>query len=69
MTPNICIDFRPNPPGVDPGQDHKRSMRGPSPKDFFLRVGGVIPIVPLLYKTGKISVGQSGFWVIRGHSY
>ena len=29
---------------------------------------GVIPIVPLLYKTGKIGVGQSGFWVIRGHS-
>ena len=39
MTPNICIDFGPNPPGVDPGQDHNRSMRGPSPKDFFLRVG------------------------------
>ena len=29
---------------------------------------GVIPIVPLLYKTGKIGVGQSGFFVIRGHS-
>ena len=28
---------------------------------------GVIPIVPLLYKTGKFNVGQSGFWVIRGH--
>ena len=39
MTPNICIDFGPNPPGVDPGQDHNRSMRGPSPKDFLLRVG------------------------------
>ena len=39
MTPNICIDFGPNPPGVDPGQGHNRLMRGPSPKDFFLRVG------------------------------
>ena len=28
---------------------------------------GAIPIVPLLYKTGKIGVGQSGFWVVRGH--
>ena len=28
---------------------------------------GVIPIVPLLYKTGKIDVGQSGFWVVKGH--
>ena len=29
---------------------------------------GVIPIVPLLYKTGKIGVGQSGFWVVWVHS-
>ena len=29
MTPKICIEFGPNPPGVDPGQDHNRSMRGP----------------------------------------
>ena len=27
MTPNISIDFGPNPPGVDPGQDHNRSNR------------------------------------------
>ena len=34
------------------------------------RVGcnGVIPIVQLLYKTSKIDVGQSGFWVVKGHS-
>ena len=25
--------------GADPGQGHKWSMRGPSPKDFFFRVG------------------------------
>ena len=40
MTRNICIDFGPIPPGVDPGQGHNKLMRGPSPKDFFfLRVG------------------------------
>ena len=26
-------------PGADPEQDHNRSMSGPFPKDFFLRVG------------------------------
>ena len=47
MTPNICIDFGPNPPGVDPGQDHNRSMRGPSPKDFFLSLLDFSPRIPL----------------------
>ena len=36
----------------------KYHQSGVNPKN------GVIPIVPLLYKTSKIGVGQSGFWEV-----
>ena len=40
VTPHICIDFWAKSARADPGQGHNRSMRGPSPKNFFFRPEG-----------------------------
>ena len=56
-------------PGADPGQGHNRSMRGPSPKDFFFRVGrlqqqteciAMINDLKAFWKIGSILT--SSFW-------
>ena len=39
MSRIFVLTFGSNLLGMDPGQGHNRSKRGPSPKDFFYRVG------------------------------
>ena len=40
MTRTFVLNFGPNPLRADPGQGHNRSMRGPSPKNFFFTPKG-----------------------------